>query len=62
MNRKELALIAIVTFITVITWIAFDIHFTKSSSTITNEQYKQVIQITPAFDMDTIDRLTKREN
>lgn len=61
MNRKELAIIAIITFITVLVWIVMGIYFAKTKSTLTDVQLQQIVPLTPTFDNDIIKQLEKRE-
>lgn len=61
MNRKELAIIAIITFITVLVWMAMGIYFAKTKPTLTDTQLQQIVPLTPTFDNDIIRQLEKRE-
>lgn len=61
MNRKEYAIIAIITFITVIVWILAGIYFAKTKTTVTDTQLQQIVPLTPTFDNDIIRQLSKRE-
>lgn len=61
MNRKELAIIAIITFITVLVWMATGIYFAKTKPTLTDVQLQQIVPLTPTFDNDIIRQLEKRE-
>ncbi len=61
MNRKELAIIAIITFITVLVWMTTGIYFAKTKPTLTDVQLQQIVPLTPTFDNDIIRQLEKRE-
>lgn len=61
MNRKELAIIAIITFITVLVWIATGLYFAKTNITLTDVQLEKIVPLTPTFDNDIIKQLSKRE-
>lgn len=61
MNRKELAIISIITFLTVIVWIALSIFFAKGTPSISPAQSKQIVPLTPTFDNEIISKLSKRE-
>ena len=61
MNRKELAILAIIIFLSVIAWIIFGIFAAKNNSAITQKELKQVIPLTPTFDNDIIKGLKGRE-
>ena len=61
MNRKELAVIALITFMTVIAWIIFGISHARNTTSITELQRNEVVPLTPTFDNDIIKQLTTRE-
>lgn len=61
MNRKEIAILAIIIFLSVMAWIAFDVFHAKSASTISAKSIRQVVPLTPNFDRDTIRKLKSRE-
>lgn len=61
MNRKELAIIAAILFLTVIAWIAFGIFHAKTASTVSEKELRQVVPLTPSFDNDIIKKLQSRE-
>lgn len=61
MNRKELSIIAIITFITVLVWIATGLYFAKTNITLTDVQLEKIVPLTPTFDNDIIKQLSKRE-
>lgn len=61
MNRKELTIIAIITFITVLVWMVMGIYFAKTKPTLTDVQLQQIVPLTPTFDNDIIRQLEKRE-
>lgn len=61
MNRKELAIIASIIFLTVIAWIAFGIFHARTSTTVSQKELRQVVPLTPTFDNDIIKKLQSRE-
>lgn len=61
MNRKEIAILALIIFFTVIAWILFGIFHARSTSSVTSTQLKEVVPLTPTFDNDIIRQLIKRE-
>jgi len=61
MNPKELSILSIITFLTVIAWIIFGIYHARTTSTVTNIQLKEIAPLTPTFDSDLIEKLTTRE-
>lgn len=59
MQRKEVVIIAIITFIVVVAWIATSVIGTRSSAPV-NPKINQVIEpIDPTFDQSTIDKIKK---
>lgn len=54
MNGKELLILAILTLVTVVAWIGFDIYHSATTSTITPVQKELMKPLTPTFDHDTI--------
>lgn len=61
MNRKELVILAIIVFLSVIAWMIFGVIHAKNSTSITQKELKQVIPLTPTFDNDIIKGLHNRE-
>ncbi|MBI4990931.1 hypothetical protein HZB96_02440 [Candidatus Gottesmanbacteria bacterium] len=61
MNRKELTIITLVIFLTVIAWIAFGIYHARTASTVSQKELRQVVPLTPTFDNDIIRKLKGRE-
>lgn len=61
MNRKELAILAIIIFLSVVAWMIFGIFAAKNKTSITQKELKQVIPLTPTFDNDIIKTLKGRE-
>lgn len=62
MNHKELYIIAIIIFLTVIAWISFGIYHARTTSSISKVQLKEIIPLTPTFDNDIIRQLGSRED
>lgn len=61
MNRKEIVILAIIIFLSVIAWIVFGIYYAKETPTLSQNELKQVVPLTPAFDNDIINKLKSRE-
>lgn len=61
MNRKELTIITLIIFLTVIAWIAFGIYHARTASTVSQKELRQVVPLTPTFDNDIIRKLKGRE-
>lgn len=61
MNRKEIAILSLITFLTVVVWIVLGINFAKNASKISKIQLQQVAPLTPTFDNDIIRKLKSRE-
>lgn len=61
MNRREIAVIAIVIFLTVIAWLVFGIYHAQNTSTVSQKELRQVVPLTPTFDNDIIKKLKSRE-
>ena len=61
MNRREVFMIAIITFFTVIAWIVFGVFHARTTSTISQKEKQEVVPLTPTFDNDIIRQLQARE-
>jgi len=61
MNRKEFTIIAIIIFLSVVAWIAFDIASARSKSSATQKELRHVVPLTPTFNNDIIMKLKGRE-
>lgn len=61
MNRKEVAILAMIIFLSVVAWIAFDIYHTNAKVTISPKELQQVVPLTPVFDNDILKGLKVRE-
>ncbi|OGG00237.1 hypothetical protein A2Y99_03460 [Candidatus Gottesmanbacteria bacterium RBG_13_37_7] len=61
MNRKELAILALITLLTVIAWVSFDVYHARTISTITEEFKKPDPPLTPIFNSEIISKLKNRE-
>lgn len=62
MNRKELAIIALVILLTVIAWIVFSVYHTNITPTVSSKDLHQVVPINPKFDTDLLKKLRNRED
>ncbi len=61
MNRKEIAILSIIIFLTVIAWVIFGISHARNTTTITQKDLRQVVPLTPSFDNDIIKKMKSRE-
>lgn len=61
-GRRDAFIISILTFITAIAWIAFDVYHASVESTIPTEVESQLAPITPKFDTSVIEKVKKRQN
>jgi len=62
MNRKELYILAIITFLTVCAWIIFGFLHAKKASTIDDKNLINIVPLTPTFDNEIIMELEQRGN
>lgn len=61
MNRKEIVVLSLITFLTVTAWISFGVYYAKTSSTLSKSQLVKITPLTPTFDDDIIKKLNDRE-
>ena len=61
MSSKDLLILSIFTFITVVAWIVFDVHHAATTSTITPLQKELIEPLEPTFDQEIILKLKKRK-
>lgn len=61
MNHKQLLIISIIIFLSIVSWIAFDIYHAANATSITTTQLEQVKPLTPFFDSDIILKIKSRE-
>lgn len=61
MNKKQILIILIPTFIFVVLWICFNIYHGIVSSTISQTENMQIAPISPNFDTNVINKLKQRE-
>lgn len=62
MGRRDTFLLSILTMVTALAWIAFDIYHASVASTIPAEVEAQLIDISPTFDKATIENVKERRN
>lgn len=60
MNRKDLLVLSILTFLTVVSWIASDAYHASVTSTITPVEQKLMTPLNPTFDKAVITDLKGR--
>lgn len=61
MDRKEITILALIIFLSVVAWIAFGVYHAKTHLTISEKELRQVVPLTPTFDNDIIRKLKSRE-
>lgn len=61
MKQKDILIIAISTFITILAWIGFHIYHATVTTTVSQSLQKQIQPIEGKFDVDTIEAVKKRE-
>lgn len=61
MSGKDLLILSILTFITVVAWIIFDVYHASTTSTITPLQKELIEPLKPTFDQETILKLRERK-
>lgn len=57
---RELFYFSIITFLIVLTWIAFDVYHATTQSTISEVQQQLTLPLTPQFDHETILKVLER--
>ena len=62
MNRKEIVVVSIITFLTVIAWIIFSISHSNSDKDMEGIKVEETAPLTPTFDNDIIRSLKNRED
>lgn len=60
MSQKDLLILSILTFLTVLAWIAFDVHHAATTSTITPLQKELTKPLNPTLDQEIILKLKQR--
>lgn len=59
MKQRDMAIIAIFTLVTVITWIVLTLYHANVTSTISSALQEKIEPISPQFNMATVDMLKK---
>lgn len=60
-GRRDTLLLSILTFVTVIAWIMFEVYHAQVDSTIPPEVTAQLVPITPRFDQTVIAEVKQRQ-
>ena len=60
MSNKDLLILSILTFITVVVWILSDVYHAATTSTITPLEKKLIEPLKPSFDQEVILKLKRR--
>ncbi|KKS46068.1 hypothetical protein A3J20_00845 [Candidatus Gottesmanbacteria bacterium RIFCSPLOWO2_02_FULL_42_29] len=60
MNRKELYLLAIIIFMTVVAWVSFGIFHARNKTSEYRVKAKNIEPLNPVFDLDIIEQLKHR--
>ena len=58
-NDREILIISLFTFLTVVSWITFEFLKTTKTSTVSSNIQELVVPLNPVLDMDTLKRLEK---
>lgn len=61
-NKKDVAIIVILFFVSIVVWIGSSIYHTTVNSTIPEDTSKEIAPIDNNFDTKTINELKSREN
>jgi len=59
-SDRDLLLISLFTFITVLSWVFFELMKTTKTSTVTTTVNQIITPLTPKLDTDTLDMLEKK--
>lgn len=59
MRNKDIFFLSLLTFLTVVAWIGFDIYHAAVTSTISPILEKQIQPLTPKFDTEIVEVLKK---
>ena len=62
MTNKDLLLLSIFTFLTVLAWIVFDAYHAAVTTTVTPTEKKLMEPLTPTFDRQIILKLKERQS
>ena len=62
MSRKEIAIISMIFFLTVIAWIGFSLYHAKTESGLQGIKKIDISPLTPFFDNDIISLLKEKED
>lgn len=60
MKSKDIFVLSIFTFATVMAWIVFDVYHASVSSTVTSVEEKLVAGFNPVFDVMTVNKISER--
>ncbi|MBI2611800.1 hypothetical protein HYW54_03590 [Candidatus Gottesmanbacteria bacterium] len=60
MSLKQLVVLSIIIFLSIVFWIVFDLYHVATVTTITPTQEAQVKPLTPTFDNDIIGKIKNR--
>lgn len=61
MKQRDILILLVPAFILVVIWVGFSIYHNSAVSTIPSNVNEQINPITPYFDTNTIENLTKRQ-
>ena len=60
MNRKELYIIAVIIFLTVVAWVSFGVFHARNKTSELRIKAKNIEPLNPNFDLDIINQLERR--
>lgn len=59
--KKELLILSLVTFVTVVLWIIFEVNHARITTTISPETQEEIKSFDPAFDDQLIKQITENQ-
>lgn len=62
MGRRDTLLLSILTLVTSLAWIAFDVYHASVDTTIAPDVEQRLVPITPRFDRQLLQKINQREN
>lgn len=61
-SQRDNLILSFLTFITALSWIAFDVYHASVDTTIPKNLEEQLVPITPTFDREIIQKVKRRKN
>lgn len=60
-GRRDVFLLSLLTFVTTVAWIVFDVYHSSVTTTISPEIEEKIVPITPTFDLPLVEGLKRRQ-